>query len=207
MNMKTFCSIIIAAVMLLAPVVQASAATGSSENSAAVLPGNAGQQPPIMQRGRPPGPPPGPPRGPQQGEISFEDKAKELGVDITGLSDAEARIKVEAAELERLQADAKKVGVDITGLSLEDAKEKLADAIQQQSPDGTNGKVLPEPGQKGDYASGPIKPGDKFRPAKNAKPGANVSAEKQSKPDKKDKKDKSSKSGKGGKSGKSGGGK
>lgn len=107
------------------------------------------------------------------GDISFEDKAKELGIDITGLSEEEAKARVETAEMERLKADAGKLGIDISGLSLEEAKEKLADAIQAQNPKDMNpqdgGRLMPPGTGSGGYAKAPIKPGDKFKPPKPPK--------------------------------------
>ncbi|HEX9026233.1 MAG TPA: hypothetical protein VF839_07195, partial [Clostridium sp.] len=50
-------------------------------------------------------------------------RAAKLGVDITGLSNKDARAKIQVAEAEKL-------GIDITGLSKEEAKVKIKSAFE-----------------------------------------------------------------------------
>jgi hypothetical protein len=58
------------------------------------------------------------------GKLTLAQRAAKLGVDITGLTDEQAKEKI-------MEARAAKLGVDITGLSKEDAMAKIKAAIQE----------------------------------------------------------------------------
>ncbi|SFD26903.1 hypothetical protein, partial [Clostridium uliginosum] len=98
---------------------------------------------------------------------NFSEKAKELGVDITGLSTADAQAKIMVAQAQKLGIDttgltadqikekikatredqglaerAKKLGVDITGLSKEDAQAKIMAAQAQKLGIDTTGLTV-----------------------------------------------------------------
>lgn len=68
----------------------------------------------------------------QENQASKEEKfaklterAQKLGIDITGLTNEEARVKIR-------EAVALKLGVDITGLAAEDAKAKIQAAMEEK---------------------------------------------------------------------------
>ncbi|SFC84712.1 hypothetical protein SAMN05421842_1111, partial [Clostridium uliginosum] len=66
-------------------------------------------------------------------EQGLAERAKKLGVDITGLSTADAQAKI-------MTAQAQKLGIDTTGLSNDQIKAKIKEAHQHQGPSETTEK-------------------------------------------------------------------
>lgn len=58
----------------------------------------------------------------------LNEKALKQGVDITGLTTADAKAKLQQAVQAKEQAEAQKLGIDISGLSPADVKAKLVTA-------------------------------------------------------------------------------
>ena len=56
-------------------------------------------------------------------------QAQELGIDITGMTRAEAKAAIQAAVWTKMQLHAEKLGIDISGLTKEEAKVKIQEAV------------------------------------------------------------------------------
>lgn len=72
--------------------------------------------------------------------LPLEERAKKLGVDITGLSEEEAIKKVEEAKVAKLAEVAKRHGIDTTNLSKEEIKAKIKEAKEAKKAAGTKEK-------------------------------------------------------------------
>jgi hypothetical protein len=61
----------------------------------------------------------------QEKLAKLDEKAQKLGLDINGLSLADAKAEIQTVIQTKQQEKAEKLGIDITGLSISEAKEKL----------------------------------------------------------------------------------
>lgn len=117
MNKKRILGIAVAALIGISSMVPAFAETTNSENQT-----NNAEQGETKEPGQ----------HKKHGRLTLAEKAEKLGVDISGLTDEQAKEKI-------MQAKAAKLGVDITGLSKEEAKAKVKAAIKEKCK-GNEGK-------------------------------------------------------------------